>query len=318
MYLPLHERLQPSVAMRAVTSALAPFAVTNRRHMFVYRDVDLASGNTYYLKLRSYDESKDNGIFSAAAAAAASSSPSIFGRGDMGGGVGTGGGEGGSKGSKGANISKPISKGFKRPPRHPAAVGVTSVATSSSSASHHVVEAGAGATSSSSSEYRGSNSGLNGFTSRAGWWDDVNIETDRASSSSGLPRHGLHESHESQRGHGGHGSPHEGRGVGSTGSKGRGGGGIGNSKSSSRSSRRSVAGSSIRSTNKGLVLEVYGIERCPISAEVTEDLRGHLETKLSSMTLAKLRSLLGTSFLYIYIGLYILPSSFLFSYWVRR
>ena len=221
------------------------------------------------------------------------------------------------KGVKGAKVSKPISKGSKRPPRHPAAVGSTPATTPSSSAlHHHVVEAGAGATPSSSSsssssatkpvssESRGSTggfNGFNGFTSRAGWWDDVNIETDRASSS-GLPRHGLHESH---GGHGGHGSPHEGRGVGRKGSKGRGGGGIGNSKSSSRNSSRSsgrhnsATASSGRSrenpTNKGLVLEVYGIDRCPISAEVTEDLRGHLETKLSSMTLAKLRSLLGTS-----------------------
>ncbi len=52
MALPLNERLQPSTAIKAlINSTLHHFQVTNRRHMFVYRQQD---GHTFYLRLLSY------------------------------------------------------------------------------------------------------------------------------------------------------------------------------------------------------------------------------------------------------------------------
>ncbi|KAF2077134.1 hypothetical protein CYY_001581 [Polysphondylium violaceum] len=49
MFLPLNDRLAPSVAIRGLTSAaLHPFSVTNRKKMFVYRE---RGGNIFYMKL---------------------------------------------------------------------------------------------------------------------------------------------------------------------------------------------------------------------------------------------------------------------------
>jgi hypothetical protein len=49
IYMPLHQRLDAEVAMRAlVQMALHPFSVTNRKNVFVYKE---KKGNVFYLEL---------------------------------------------------------------------------------------------------------------------------------------------------------------------------------------------------------------------------------------------------------------------------